>query len=74
MLYKIAIKIFIRNSCHVTIPCAYEWVRSECECSGNHGAEGVALLVLVDYCEYSYSPGGASSYLSGNKGGCTTYI
>ena len=71
---KIIIKHFIRNSCHVTIPCTYEQVRSECKYSGNCGAEGVALLILVGCCEYSYSPGGASSYLGGNIGGCTTYI
>ena len=44
---KIIINIFIRNSCHVTIPYTYEWVRSECKCSGNCGAEGVVLLILV---------------------------
>ena len=62
------------NSYHVTIPCAYEWVRSKCKCSGNCGAEGVVLLILVGFCEHSYSPRGASSYLGGNIGGCTTYI
>ena len=59
---KIVIKHPIRYSCHVTIPCTYEWVRSECKCSGNCGAEGVVLLIPVDCCEYSYSPSAASSY------------
>ena len=67
MLYKNHCKTSLRNSCHVTIPYTYEQVRSECKCSGNCGAEGVVLLILVDCCEYSYSPGGASSYLGGNR-------
>ena len=32
------------------------------------------LHILVDCCEYLYSPGGASSYLGGNIGCCMTYI
>ena len=39
--------IFVINSCHVTIPCTYGWVRSECKCSGNHGADGLAPPILV---------------------------
>ena len=45
---KIIIEHFIRNSCHVTIPCTYEQVRSECKCSGNCGAEDVALPMVVN--------------------------
>ena len=45
---KIVIKHLIGNSCHVTIPCTYEQVRSECKCSGNCDAEGVALLIPVN--------------------------
>ena len=66
--------IFVINSYRITIPCTYGWVRSECKCSGDRGADGLAPPILVDGCEYSYSPGGASSYLGGNTGGCTTYI
>ena len=62
------------NSYHVTIPYAYGWVRSKCNCSGNCGADGLARPILLSDCEYSYSPGGASSYLGGNIGGCTTCI
>ena len=71
---KILIKHLHKNSCCVTIPCTYERVRSKCKCSGNCGADSLALPILVDGCEYSYSPGGVSSYLGGNIGGCTTYI
>ena len=62
------------NSCHVTIPYTYEQVRSKCKCSGNWGADGLAPSIPVRGCEYSYSSGGASSYLGGNIGGCTAYI
>ena len=50
---KIVTKHFVINSCHVTIPCTYGWVRSECKCSGSHGAEGLApplTLAIFDIC------------------------
>ena len=62
------------NSYHVTIPYAYGWVRSECNCSGNCGADSLVPPVLLGNCEYSYSLGGASSYHGGNIGGCITDI
>ena len=34
-LYHSHYKSYIINSCHVTIPCVYEWVSNECKCSGN---------------------------------------
>ena len=34
--YIIAIiNAIYNNSCHITIPCAYERVRTECKCSAN---------------------------------------
>ena len=35
--YIIAIinAMYVIDSCHITIPCAYEWVSNECKCSGN---------------------------------------
>ena len=62
------------NSYHVIIPYAYGWVKSECNCSGNHGADGPALPVLIGNWEYSYSPGGVLSYHEGNIGGWIPYI
>ena len=32
---KMEPNIYTINSCHITIPCAYEWVSNECKCSGN---------------------------------------
>ena len=60
--------ICIICSCHITMPCAYEWVSNKCKCSGNEGADGLVPPVLVCGCKYSYSCGGASSYLGGNIG------
>ena len=60
------------NSYHVIMPYAYGWVRSECNCSGNFGADVVSPPTCVGNCEYSYSPGGASSYYGGNMGSWIT--
>ena len=48
------------DSYHVFMPYAYGWVRSECNCSDNLGADGVSLPICIGDWEYSYSPGGAS--------------
>ena len=65
----IILNILVIHSYHVIMPYAYGWVRSECNCSMNLGADGVSLPMCIDGHEYSYSLGGASSYCWGKIGG-----